>query len=252
MKRNRFVLFAVLAVMNLVVALSIIPQVSAQTSGGCTQYHTVQPGETLYRIAARYGNTVAHIAAFNGISNPARIFAGQRLCVWDNSLNPVPQPGDSTYTVQRGDTLYSIARRFNIPLYTLASFNGIWDVSRIYAGQVLRIPSSPAPVPPLPAPSVNRLSIIESNNVHFANGAYWISDANGFFPNVSAANATGVAFYLQDGSGNISLLGDDRFGVDGWGVAASIPENPFWGSIYAIAYNDRAQVAQSNVITVRH
>lgn len=256
MKRTRLILFTILLVMNVAVALSFTATVQAQTSGGCTLYHTVQRGENLYRIARQYGNTVAHIQAFNGIVNPNRIYAGQRLCVWDNSLNPYPQPSDPTYTVQRGDTLFSIARRFGVNLYQLASMNGVWNPSRIYVGQVLRLPAgSPAPTPPpvvTPEPlQISLLSIIESNNVSQSNGVFWIADGSAFFPNVNATGATGVAFYLQDAIGGITLLGEDVNPADGWGVPASIQQNPFWGSIYAIAYNQRGDVRQSNVISVR-
>ena len=43
--------------------------------------HTVRLGETLTHIAARYDVTVGAIASANGIANPSRIFAGQRLTI---------------------------------------------------------------------------------------------------------------------------------------------------------------------------
>ncbi len=46
--------------------------------------HTVQPGENLFRIALRYGRTWAELAAYNGISNPDQIVAGQTI--------RIPQP----------------------------------------------------------------------------------------------------------------------------------------------------------------
>lgn len=55
-----------------------------------------------------------------------------------------PTPGAPTsgqiYVVQRGDTLFRIARRFGVNLYALAAANGITNVNRIYAGQRLVIP----------------------------------------------------------------------------------------------------------------
>lgn len=44
------------------------------------------------------------------------------------------------YTVQRGDTLSGIARWFGVSVQALAQANHIWNVNRIYAGQVLCIP----------------------------------------------------------------------------------------------------------------
>src|SRR5688500_10809703 len=46
-----------------------------------TGSHTVQPGETLFRIALRYGVNVNTLASANGIFNPDRIYAGQVLVV---------------------------------------------------------------------------------------------------------------------------------------------------------------------------
>lgn len=43
--------------------------------------HVVQPGETLFRIATRYGVTVADVAAANGIADPTVIYAGQQLII---------------------------------------------------------------------------------------------------------------------------------------------------------------------------
>lgn len=44
-----------------------------------TVIHTVQPGETLFRIATQYGLTVNELAAANTITDPTRIFVGQQL-----------------------------------------------------------------------------------------------------------------------------------------------------------------------------
>jgi len=62
---------------------------------------------------------------------------------------PVPPPGGVgfPYVVQWGDTVYGIARRFNVPMNAIAQANGLVDPNRIRAGQVLIIPSMPAPPP---------------------------------------------------------------------------------------------------------
>lgn len=81
---------------------------------------------------------------------------------------PVPTatlaPTFITYTVQRGDSLYSIARKFTTTAAKLQSFNGILNAARIFVGQVIKIPtgtttaappaaSSTAPTSPPPAGS---------------------------------------------------------------------------------------------------
>jgi LysM repeat protein len=112
---------------------------SAPTTGQVT--HVVQRGENLFRIALRYGTTVEAVASANGIANPALIYVGQKLVIPTSGAQPAPPPsGGTTYVVQRGDNLFRIAMRYNISYLQLAQYNGISNPSRIYVGQVLRIP----------------------------------------------------------------------------------------------------------------
>lgn len=58
------------------------------------------------------------------------------------------------HIVRRGETLSSIARRYRTTVWNLARLNRIWDVNRIYPGQVLLIfPCVPPPKPPPPPPA---------------------------------------------------------------------------------------------------
>jgi len=50
-------------------------------SGQCRFYHTVRPGENLFRISLAYGVPMTTIASANGIVNYNLIFAGQTLCI---------------------------------------------------------------------------------------------------------------------------------------------------------------------------
>ncbi len=56
------------------------------------QTYTVVRGDTLGRIAARFGSTVSAIAQRNGIANPNRIFPGQVLIIPGTTGGPGPQP----------------------------------------------------------------------------------------------------------------------------------------------------------------
>ena len=57
------------------------PQFGPVTPGVGQQVHVVQYGETLFRIALRYGLTTGALAQANGISNVNLIYAGQRLII---------------------------------------------------------------------------------------------------------------------------------------------------------------------------
>lgn len=101
-------------------------------AGGQTYY--VQKGDTLRKIAAKFGTTVDVLIKLNPqISNPNVIYVGQAIKV----------PGESdpaTYTVQKGDTLRIIANKFGTTVDKLLSLNpNIKNPNVIYVGQVLNV-----------------------------------------------------------------------------------------------------------------
>lgn len=126
------------AVVLVVIALSLA--VPAAPVAACGYgVHIVRYGETLFSIGRWYGVSPWAIARANGLVNPNYIYAGQRLTI------PCGAPcygcwGHGGYVVRYGDTLYSIAWRHGVNMYTLARVNGIYNLNRIYAGQYLVIP----------------------------------------------------------------------------------------------------------------
>lgn len=103
--------------------------------GYCTQYHVVRPGENLFRIGLLYGVQWTYLQSINYLPNANWIYAGQSLCVRTGTPS-----GGRTYRVRYGDTLFGIASWYGVNVYTLAAHNGITNINRIYAGQVLYIP----------------------------------------------------------------------------------------------------------------
>lgn len=101
-------------------------------AAACAQYHTIQRGETLYRISQRYNTSVANLQSLNGIRDANRIYAGQTLCVAVSAAK--------THTVAAGETLTRIARYYGVSMTVLAQVNNITNVNLIYVGQVLKIP----------------------------------------------------------------------------------------------------------------
>jgi len=108
----------------------------ARAPAGQPVWHQVQSGETLDAIATRYQVSVADLIAWNGIAEPDRIQAGQRLRV--GSADPV-RDEPQHYKVRAGDTLSGIAARFSVPVEDLQTWNHIRDASQIKAGQRLLI-----------------------------------------------------------------------------------------------------------------
>ena len=110
----------------------------APTPGGET-VHIVQPGETLFSIGLTYNTTWQAIAQANGIANPWFIYVGQKLVIPSGGGGSMPPVPTSTYVVQPGDTLYTIAMRFNTTIQTLMVVNNLSNPNTIYVGQVLKI-----------------------------------------------------------------------------------------------------------------
>lgn len=101
-----------------------------------TQTYTVVFGDTLSAIATRFNTTTAELARLNGITSVNSLRAGQMLRV------PLQSTVTATrsYTVQYGDSLYTIALKYGVTIQQIAQLNNIQNVFRIYPGQVLRIP----------------------------------------------------------------------------------------------------------------
>ena len=93
------------------------------------------------------------------------------------SSTPSLPETSSIYTVKSGDTLSSIARKYNTTYQKLAEINGIQDPSKIYVGQVLKVigtsTPSPAPTPkPNPIkPSTSINQIVKDGQIHARNFA---------------------------------------------------------------------------------
>lgn len=117
---------------------STVPGSETRGTGSIT--YTVQRGNTLSQIANSYGVTVKHIMEINHIQDPNLIYPGEKLRITESTntnLNPVVQ--NNYYTVQRGDTLSSIARRYGVTVRYLVNLNGIRNPNLIYSGQLLKV-----------------------------------------------------------------------------------------------------------------
>jgi putative acyl-CoA dehydrogenase len=98
--------------------------------------YSVRSGDTLGRIAGQHGVTVNNLRQWNNIRG-SRILVGQRLTIYTSSPPPAPST-PQMYTVQRGDTLITIARRHSVTVTQLRNWNNLRS-DRINAGQRLRV-----------------------------------------------------------------------------------------------------------------
>jgi len=107
---------------------------------------TVCPKDTLYSLACTYHTTVAAIQARNSLGTSTDIRIGQILVIPIGSQPPCPAP--RIHIVRRGETIYSIARRYGVSPQSLVQANELRDPNQIHAGQRLVIPAvAPCPTP---------------------------------------------------------------------------------------------------------
>ena len=122
------------------------PNTNSNTNTVTTKevYYTVQKGDTLYKIATKYGVSVQSIQQLNGLKTTT-IQVGQKLLIKKGETTVVSKPAQPTstvqkiyHTVQQGETLYRIATKYGVSVSTIQSLNGLKNAI-IYVGQKLLI-----------------------------------------------------------------------------------------------------------------
>ena len=121
--------------------------VSTIPNMGTSMEYTIQSGDTLSKIAEKYGTTVEALAKLNGIADADEIWAGNviKIPLYASTL-PMPTPeihqDDKMikYIVQEGDTLWKISKRFNVKLADIINLNKLTNPDLIYPDQVIIIP----------------------------------------------------------------------------------------------------------------
>jgi len=122
--------------------------------------YTIAKGDTISRIAAKFGVPVEAVLKANGLGWSSIIYPGQSIAIPPAAPTPAepeielvsatspapeaapPAPAPSTsYTIQSGDTVSSIASRFGVSTQAVLDANGLSASSIIYPGQSIAIPA---------------------------------------------------------------------------------------------------------------
>jgi len=205
-------------------ALAALAAGAACAPASASVPHTVQPGETLWSIAAANNLTTNALAAANGLSAESNVVLGSTIQVPSESEAATALGGGGTtassgtaapepmggYVVQPGETLSGIAARAGVSADQLGWMNGIDPAAPLLSGTALKLPSGTVPAttaqaepqqvtqaPPYATPGhTNSAEISQIAGQHGVSGslASAIAYQESGFNNgvVSSANARGV------------------------------------------------------------
>ena len=102
--------------------------------------YTVVAGDSLYAIARKYGLTMQELMEFNNLGSTL-LSIGQVLKIPVAVEETIPPATETTYTVKSGDSLYSIAKKYNTTVSDLMTYNRLTS-NLLSIGQVLKIPTN--------------------------------------------------------------------------------------------------------------
>ncbi len=102
-------------------------------NSSCANIHIVKEGDTLYSIAKMHNTIPEIIADINEIEDQDNLTVGQILLISDEETEP------DKYMVRKGDKLWKIAERFNVPVTELINLNKLCDPDKLKEGQIIVI-----------------------------------------------------------------------------------------------------------------
>ena len=103
--------------------------------------YTVQSGDSLYKIATKYNTTIDAIKKANNLTNDL-LSIGQVLTIPTTTISEeVPEPNYFNYKVVSGDSLYKIAKKYNVTIDSIKELNNLTS-NLLSIGQTIKIPTT--------------------------------------------------------------------------------------------------------------
>ncbi len=117
-----------------------------RTGDGKQYIYSVKRGDNLWDISRQYGISVSQLTRWNGISSKSLLRPGQKLTVWVKQdarndagklIKAVAAKSSTTsaYTVKQGDSLWLIARKFDVHVKDLLKWNNLKSGNHLQPGQ---------------------------------------------------------------------------------------------------------------------
>jgi LysM repeat protein len=173
---------------------------TVEVVGASFEYYTVIKGDSLWSIAKRFNVSLDELYAANDLNMNSLLRIGQEiqvpvdgatadvLSVSPDSYQPTSlNQGTSSYTVQRGDTLSSIAKKYDSSVREIKAVNGkVSDLIRV--GETLTVPEVGNEATSATSASIGSASVepIITNNISPISGARTHTVVAGDFPSTIA------------------------------------------------------------------
>jgi murein DD-endopeptidase MepM/ murein hydrolase activator NlpD len=158
----------ILLLIGLIALLASVNPARAQTPSNPELEYVVQPNDTLLSIALAHNLRLTDMIVANQLSPLGFVFAGQKLVLPGVPAptatpppTPTPQPSptpvvdipltETPHIVQPGETIYSIAEYYGVPMGSLVLVNSLLNPDHLESGQILQIPAADVPTPEAPA-----------------------------------------------------------------------------------------------------
>lgn len=109
--------------------------------------YTITPEDTLSSVSQKFDIPMHDLLAFNQLESNSFLFPGMVIIIPPRPIPPVrPNPPQNRiYVVRRGDTIWSIARKFNVSVQNIMFMNHL-QFPIVFPGQRLVIPMGIVPL----------------------------------------------------------------------------------------------------------
>jgi lipoprotein YgeR len=201
-----------------------------------TLRHTVQPGETLYGIARRYNVSLEALMGVNKIRDQQMIQPGLTLTLPDK-----PESIDEyrEYTVQKGDSLYGLAKKTGVPVKTILALNKLKLDSLLKPGDKVKLEKIEAKTNGIPVEKQSSTQPVQQTFFWPHSGS--MKELEGKLVGVTFTGKQGDSVYSIS-SGQIVWIGPYR----GYGKVVFVQSE--LGYIYVYAGNEELSVRQGETV----
>jgi peptidoglycan endopeptidase LytE len=127
------------------VTCAVLLILAIPAAAAASHTYVVRPGDTLWSIARRYEVPVEALVSANRLADPDALRLGQELIIPGAGAHPAQSVSSSvrlTHVVVAGDTLWSLARRYEVPVPTIVEANRLDNPDALRLGQTLVIPEA--------------------------------------------------------------------------------------------------------------